>query len=57
MSKNLVELMACCKDWEENLPKINAPIELQFIRTGVQYTGKPFVYCPWCGIARTEGDV
>ena len=38
-----------CIDWVENLPKINAQIELQFIRSGVQYDGLPFRYCPWCG--------
>lgn len=40
-----------CKDWEPNMRAINGPIVLQSIRSGgrYQYTGKQFVYCPWCG--------
>jgi ribosomal protein S27AE len=43
-----------CKDWDENLPKINAPLVLQQVRTGVRYEGKPFQFCPWCGSALAE---
>ena len=39
-----------CKDWEENISKVNAPMVLQAIRGGSKgYDGKVFVYCPWCG--------
>ena len=39
-----------CLDWRENIDKVNGPIVLQSIRAGRDlYTGKPFVYCPWCG--------
>jgi len=43
--------MKCnCKDWEENIDILNGPTVLQSIRTGSKgYTGKVFVYCPWCG--------
>lgn len=42
---------ACCDDWNANIKKLNAPIELQAIRSGFkwQYDGKPFQFCPWCG--------
>ena len=43
--------MICkCEDWKENIEKINDPIEFQAIRSCTSgYTGKIFVYCPWCG--------
>lgn len=44
--------MKCeCKEWNENIAKINDPIVLQSIRSGFkyQYDGKKFKFCPWCG--------
>lgn len=43
--------MICkCKDWVQNIRRINAPIEFEAIHThGPGYEGKFFVYCPWCG--------
>lgn len=43
--------MTCtCKDWQENIRKINDPIELNAIRSGTKgYDGVFFKYCPWCG--------
>jgi len=39
-----------CKDWEENIEKVNAPHLLQAVRMSTKgYEGKKFVYCPWCG--------
>jgi len=40
-----------CKEWELGIAKLNAPIDLQFARSGgkIQYDGKPFKFCPWCG--------
>lgn len=37
--------MKCdCKDWEENIEKVNAPRN-----PGTwNYDGKVFVFCPWC---------
>jgi hypothetical protein len=44
--------MECaCADWKENIEKVNAPIALQVARSGGRYghyTGKRFIYCPWC---------
>jgi hypothetical protein len=44
-----------CADWDENIAKLNAPILLQTARSGgsYQYSGKKFVYCPWCGKSLT----
>jgi hypothetical protein len=45
----------CCKDWEIQIHKINAPIILQCLRTGrTTYDGLPFQYCPWCGNKRED---
>ena len=42
-------MICVCKDWEENIDKVNAPIVLQKIRGGfTSWDGKAFVYCPWC---------
>lgn len=46
--------MICdCKDWRENIAKVNAPLMLQAARSGfdssVRYDGKQFTHCPWCG--------
>ena len=44
--------MKCnCKEWEDNIDKINAPMILQSARSGgrYQYEGITFKYCPWCG--------
>jgi hypothetical protein len=39
-----------CKDWLENIAKVNAPILLQAARTGRSgYDGVRFRFCPWCG--------
>jgi hypothetical protein len=46
-----VECPTPCPDWSENFEKLNAPIVIQQIRTGVRYTGEPIRYCPWCGLA------
>jgi hypothetical protein len=40
--------MECtCKDWKESLPQINGAITLADLH-GMKYTGKVFVFCPWC---------
>lgn len=39
-----------CDDWKQNIDLVNGPIQLQFVRTGVQYAGKKFTHCPWCGV-------
>lgn len=43
----------CCADWTPGITKLNGPIVLQSIRAGKDlYTGKPFLFCPWCGQKR-----
>ncbi len=37
-----------CRDWKENIDKVNAPWLLSLSAVG-KYTGKPFTHCPWCG--------
>ena len=37
-----------CKNWQENEPIINAPYGLHLSVVG-EYSGKKFVFCPWCG--------
>lgn len=46
----------CCEDWKPNLDKINGFILTAAARSGNFniYTGKPFVFCPWCGQKRQE---
>ena len=40
-----------CPDWKPQIEKVNAPIQLQSVRSGFRwkYDGKPFKFCPWCG--------
>lgn len=39
-----------CKDWQENIDKVNGPMILQAVRSGGKgYSGVTFKYCPWCG--------
>lgn len=46
----------CCEDFKPNADKIDAFILLQHARSGGThaYTGKPFVFCPWCGAALSD---
>lgn len=48
--------MKCnCQDWSENIEKVNGPIILQAIRSGMPaYDGKSFSHCPWCGTSLAE---
>ena len=42
--------MKCdCLDWKPNIDKINGYINLGAVH-GVEYDGKTFAYCPWCGL-------
>jgi len=44
--------MICyCKDFAENMDKVNAPILLLNARNPgtTEYDGKSFAFCPWCG--------
>jgi len=39
-----------CKDWEENIDKLNAGWVLESVHGGTGYAGKFIVFCPWCGL-------
>jgi len=45
--------MKCtCSEWADNIDKVNAPMQLQAIRSGTSgYVGVYFKFCPWCGKA------
>ncbi len=41
--------MKCdCKDWKENIDKLNSGAALQYAHGEKGYSGKIFIYCPWC---------
>ena len=46
------EFNCSCKDWKENIDKINSLMLSVWNMTHIPdfkgYTGKDFVYCPWC---------
>ena len=52
--------MPCeCDDYKENAPKIDSFVMLGFTH-GMEYDGKPWEYCPWCGkllVSEEEQDV
>jgi hypothetical protein len=49
MNPNEQGLQECtCKEWVENLPKVNAGFALMSVHGGTGYTGKVFEFCPWC---------
>jgi hypothetical protein len=37
-----------CSDWKPNIDLVNGSCNLAFIH-GLEFTGKVFEYCPWCG--------
>ena len=45
--------MTCnCKDWKPNIDIIDSYIVMDSIHVWgnkAGYTGKPFLFCPWCG--------
>jgi len=42
-----------CNKWKKNISSLNACIASAFIHS-VEYKGKPFIYCPWCGTKLKE---
>ena len=38
-----------CKEWKENIDKLNAGFVFLSTRGVGGYTGKQFNFCPWCG--------
>ena len=50
-------LVCICDDWIEGMEQITAAQELSALHD-VEYTAKPFWYCPWCGESLVvEGSV
>ncbi|KKM22815.1 hypothetical protein LCGC14_1621430 [marine sediment metagenome] len=46
-----------CKDWKENIEKVNGPIMLQAARQNTKgYDGVLFKYCPWCASEMDNGE-
>ena len=48
-----------CKDWEDNIDKLNAPNTLSFARNPTSYRGYMgviFKYCPWCSRELIDDD-
>ena len=45
-----------CKDWKENIDKLNAGAMMQYIHGQKGYTGKTFIFCPWCSKELKEKD-
>ena len=44
-----------CEGWKQSCPQIDVIMTLAWSH-GVPYTGKVFVYCPWCGKRLAETD-
>jgi hypothetical protein len=38
-----------CKEWIENIGKIDGAFEFKANHGCGDYNGKKFKYCPWCG--------
>ena len=43
--------MACCDEYEPNVRQIDNALDCARIHSWGKYTGKPFRYCPWCGLS------
>ena len=49
--------MRCdCKDWRENIDKLNAGQVFMSIHGQGGYKGKIMRYCPWCGRKLVEDE-
>ena len=41
--------MRCvCKEWKDNIDKLNGGWAISVVHGMGGYTGKQFKYCPWC---------
>lgn len=59
---NSINRLCKCAEWEPNVSKINSVLSLHTVRTGWQYDGVRFKFCPWCGsellfVPLTVGDL
>ena len=44
-------LSGCCKDYVENIKIIDSAFLMAWVHGAKKgYTGKQFVYCPWCSL-------
>jgi len=48
MSEDQSVYICNCNNWKNNMRLIDNAISVAIIHHW-KYTGKPFVYCPWCG--------
>ncbi len=44
---NSIAVDCACNDWNENIPLVN--ISGFRLTHNMDYTGKRFDFCPWCG--------
>ena len=44
-----------CEDWKESQPQIQSAQILADVH-GQEYYGKPYRFCPWCGLTLHAGD-
>lgn len=43
------EVFCDCKKYQESARQIYEAQIRDTVKTGLQYTGDKFVFCPWCG--------
>jgi hypothetical protein len=50
--------ISCCDAFASGMREIDSYIALEAVRTGQEYTGGKFKYCPWCGskLGEPHGD-
>lgn len=44
-----------CPYWKDNIEEINRHLTISFIH-GINYKGKSFEFCPYCGHELTEAE-
>ncbi len=44
----MTQIRCRCKEYLNSMSQIEQAQILAYTH-GIRYTGKPFVYCPWCG--------
>ena len=54
-----IKVTCSCENWRESAHQIFHAQVQYTLATGVNYTGKGFRFCPWCGrlLAPVAGDV
>ena len=54
-NKPLVTDACDCTDWKINILKVDSAAVLAWTH-GMEYDGKKFIYCPWCGTKLRESE-